>query len=95
MLYETKGDPGHPDRNGSKTTPARADKPQAYAGLLSWYEDWCAAEANRAFENGSLLSLVVLEELWAEEHAHGYVERLHSKHVDGIQFLVSLQGAPR
>jgi hypothetical protein len=88
MLYETtegrrrlfrKGDTEHPGRNGAKSTPARTDLPQAYTGLLSWYEDWCADEAKRAVEHDPLLSLVGSgRQLWAEEHADGYVERLRA-----------------
>ena len=88
MLYETaegrrrlfrKGDPEHPGRNGAKSTPDRNDLPPGYAGLLTWYADWCALAANRAVESDPLLSLVGSgRKLWAEEHADRYIDRLRS-----------------
>ena len=32
------GDPYHPDRDGAKTMPERADVPEKYHELLDWYE---------------------------------------------------------
>jgi hypothetical protein len=50
---------------------------EAYRDLLTWYEDWCAAETNRAIENDPLISLPGSgRQLWSEEHADGYVDRL-------------------
>lgn len=88
MLYETaegrrrlfrRGDPEHPDRKGAKSTPSRADLPEPYAGLLSWYEEWCVAEMNRAVEHDPLLSLIGSgKQIWADEPADGYVDRLRA-----------------
>jgi len=88
MLYETtggrrrlfrRGDAEHPGRRDAKSTPAKNDLPQAYVGLLAWYEDWCAVEANRAMENDPLIALAGSgRHLWAEEHADGYVDRLRA-----------------
>jgi len=88
MLYESaegrrrlfrKGDPEHPDRNGAKSTPVGNDLPQAYTGLLGWYEGWCATEAKRAVENDPLLSLAGSgRHLWANEPADEYVEKLRA-----------------
>jgi hypothetical protein len=88
ILYETsdgrrrlfrKGDPEHPDRRDAKSTPAMKDLPHGYTDLLTWYEDWCAQATNRAVENDPLLSLVGSgRELWTEEHADLYVDRLRA-----------------
>ena len=88
MLYETtegrrrlfrKGDPEHADRRDAKSVPARNDIPEAYRDLLTWYEDWCAAEPNRAIENDPLISLAGSgRQLWSEEHADGYVDRFRA-----------------
>ena len=86
MLYETRpgcrrlfrpGDPEHPDRKGAKSVPTRGDLPQAYAGLVTWYEDWCAMQADQAANNDLLLALVGTgKDIWAEEPADEYVDRL-------------------
>ena len=88
MLYETgegrrrlfrKGDAEHPDRKDAKTTPAWTDLPQNYGYLLAWYTNWCAEAAKHAVVNDPLLSLVGSgRQLWAEEHADGYVDRLRA-----------------
>lgn len=88
MLYETlddrrrlfrKGDPEHPGRAGAKSTPALADLPQSYIWLLSWYEEWCAAERNRAVDQDPLLSLIGSgRNIWSGEHADEYVDRLRA-----------------
>jgi hypothetical protein len=88
ILYETtagrrrlfrKGDAEHPDRRDAKSTPAASDLPNGYAGLLRWYEEWCALATNHAAENDPLLSLAGSgRKLWAEEHADGYVDRLRA-----------------
>jgi hypothetical protein len=86
MLYETaegrrrltrKGDPEHPDRMGVKRTPSRNDLPSAYTSLLPWYEEWAAREAACSVESDPLLNLKGSgRQLWADEHADQYVERL-------------------
>jgi hypothetical protein len=88
MLYETaegrrrlfrKGDAEHPGRSDAKTTPAGDDLPQGYTELLTWYAEWCAQATKRAVESDPLLSLAGSgKDLWAEEHADGYVERLRA-----------------
>ncbi len=88
ILYETaegrrrlfrRGDTEHPERRNGKSTPAMKDLPPGYSDLLTWYENWCAREANRAMEADPLLSLAGSgRKLWAEEHADGYVERLRA-----------------
>lgn len=88
MLYETaeghrrvfrKGDPENPDRRDSKSVPARNEMPEGYRDLLTWYENWCQAETNRAIENDPLISLAGSgRQLWSDEHADGYVDRLRA-----------------
>jgi hypothetical protein len=88
MLYETgdgrrrlfrKGDAEHPSRRDAKITPARNDLPENYTGLLAWYEDWCGKEADRAAQNDPLLSLIGSgKDLWVDEHADCYIDRLRA-----------------
>lgn len=75
-LYRT-GDAYHPDREGSKTTPEPDDLPNRYAGLLSWYRDWCKEAIQSSVENDPLLkALGSGKHLWADEPADEYVRRL-------------------
>jgi hypothetical protein len=86
MLYETKegrrrlyriGDPYHPDREGSKTTPDREDLPAGYAELLEWYRNWSATARRNLEETDPLLqSRGSGKHIWADEHADEYVNRL-------------------
>jgi hypothetical protein len=86
MLLETrsghrrlfrKGDPFHPDRDGSKITPNPEELPPSYQGLLDWYRDWSPGGARRAPEEDPLLSLAGSgKDLWADEPADEYVRRL-------------------
>ena len=86
MLFETgegrrrlfrKGDPYHPDREGSKTTPAAADLPERYADLLDWYRRWEQDSTRDILKNDPLLSLRGSgRHIWADEHADEYVRRL-------------------
>jgi hypothetical protein len=88
MLYETaegrrrifrKGDPENPGRRDSKSVPASNEMPEDYRDLLTWYENWCTRETNRAIENDPLISLAGSgRQLWSEEHADGYVDRLRA-----------------
>ncbi len=88
VLYETtegrrrlfrKGDAEHPDRRDAKSIPSRNDIPHEYAELLEWYEGWCALAARRAVASDPLLSLAGSgKQLWANEHADGYVDRLRT-----------------
>lgn len=72
-----RGDPYHPAREGSKVAPSPSDLPAAYATLLTWYREWCAAAAQSPLEHDPLLALAGSgTELWADEHADEYVRRL-------------------
>lgn len=87
MLFETK--PGyrrlfrprdvyHPDRKGGKVEPRRQEIPQAFHGLLEWYEkEFAHAEADSSQD--PLTSLRGLgREIWASEDADEYVSTLRA-----------------
>ena len=86
MLFETsrgrrrlfrKGDPYHPEREGSKTTPDPGDLGSGYAGLLDWYEKWSEEERRRLMENDPLLKAIGSgKHLWTDETPDEYVNRL-------------------
>jgi hypothetical protein len=86
MLVETSpgrrrlfrpGDTYHPEREGSKTIPAKEDIPYGYEGLLSWYQDWSSRMVTKAAKSDPLLLLLGSgKQLWASEHADDYVKRL-------------------
>lgn len=86
MLFETspgrrrlfrKGDAYHPQREGAKVTPNPEEMPDQYRGLLAWYREWCSGAARSAPEADPLLSLLGSgKDLWADEHADEYVNRL-------------------
>jgi hypothetical protein len=86
MLFETaegrrrlfcKGDPYHPDREGSKTTPDLEDLPPEYTELLGWYREWCEKMSRNRIENDPLLKLKGSgAHLWTDETPDEYVERL-------------------
>ncbi len=86
MLLETRegrrrlyrpGDPYHPSREGSKTTPDPAELPYDYEGLLQWYHDWSKRAANDLVKNDPLLQARGSgRHLWADEPADEYVRRL-------------------
>lgn len=86
MLFESaegrrrlfhSGDPFHPDREGSKITPSREELPERYHQLLEWYRDWNGKRAQEGAENDPLLCLRGSgKDLWADEHADEYVQRL-------------------
>ncbi len=87
MLFETApgrrrlfrhGDSYDPRREGGKISPKAEDLPENwFRGLLAWYRGWCAKAAERAVGNDPLLALRGSgKELWADEHADGYVRRL-------------------
>ena len=86
MLFETtegrrrlfrKGDPYHPDRDGSKITPAPEDLPGEYNGLLNWYEEWCEkANRNRAEDDPLLQLKGAGAHLWTDETPDEYIQRL-------------------
>jgi hypothetical protein len=85
MLIETtpgrrrlfrKGDTYHPGREGSKMTPERDDLPQRYTPLLSWYHQWSSAATDRNAGDPLLALRGSGKNLWADEHADEYVQRL-------------------
>ncbi len=86
MLFETapgrrrlfrKGDAYHPAREGGKVTPNPEDMPENCLGLLAWYSEWCAEAVRRAPTTDPLLALVGSgKQVWADEHADEYVQRL-------------------
>jgi len=75
-----RGDPVHPQRAGGKSYPREAELPESYRSLLGWYAQEYAALASPT-EN-RLDPLLELRgsgrELWADEHADEYIERLRS-----------------
>lgn len=86
MLVETapgrrrlfrQGDYYHPEREGAKIIPPREEMPDAYTGLLNWYQSWCSESARRSREEDPLLALRGSgKHIWADEHADDYVRRL-------------------
>jgi hypothetical protein len=86
MLFETangrrrlfrKGDSYHPDREGSKITPERQELPTEYADLLDWYHTWEGKFGEQRGGDDPLMKLSGSgKELWADEPADEYVERL-------------------
>jgi hypothetical protein len=88
MLFETgrgrrrlfrKGDPYHAGREGAKITPIPQEIPCQYRDLLEWYRDWSSSAARMAQRTDPLLSLAGSgKDLWADEHADEYVNRLRA-----------------
>jgi hypothetical protein len=86
MLFETRpgfrrlfrnGDPYHSDREGSKIVPEVDEIPIRYQDLLGWYEKWNGKSRSRHRSLDALLALRGSgKELWADEHADEYVNRL-------------------
>jgi hypothetical protein len=86
MLYETApgrrrlfraGDSYDPAREGAKTIPNREDIPREYAGLLDWYRGWDRESVTDRVKNDPLLALYGSgKDLWADEHADAYIQRL-------------------
>jgi len=71
------GDSYDPRREGAKITPDRDDLPQAYSGLLTWYQDWSSEAISDSLHDDPLLALRGSgKHLWASEHADDYVRRL-------------------
>lgn len=72
-----KGDPYHPDREGSKTTPAPDEIPSEYNELLNWYQEWCERQNGDRIKNDPLLKAIGSgKRLWADETPDEYVNRL-------------------
>jgi hypothetical protein len=86
MLFETRprhrrlfvpGDIYDRKREGAKTTPVRGELPPIYRPLLDWYEEWSKSQSNRKGRFDALLALRGSgRDLWADEHADEYVNRL-------------------
>ena len=86
MLFETAkgrrrlfrpGDPWHPGRTG-KCIPVDDAIPPAYRELLGWYRNEYAGNGNQP-ETDPILALRGLgKELWADEEADAYVERIRA-----------------
>ena len=75
-LYR-KADPFHPGRAGSKITPAPEDIPAEYQKFLLWYNDWSERLSQSQSARDPLLRLSGSgKQLWADESADEYVERL-------------------
>jgi len=75
-LFRT-GDSYDPDREGSKTIPAREDMPPQYVSLLDWYREWNKENVEDRIKNDPLLALYGSgKDLWADEHADEYIRRL-------------------
>jgi len=72
-----QGDSYHPQREGSKTVPAREDLPEKYRSLLDWYRDWSRDSSRDRIKNDPLLRLRGSgKHIWADEHADEYIRRL-------------------
>ncbi len=86
ILFETsegrrrlfrRGDPYHLEREGSKATPEPEDLPTEYRELLNWYREWSEHSAANSAETDPLLALRGSgKQIWADEHADEYVNRL-------------------
>jgi hypothetical protein len=72
------GDTYDPRREHGKSSPAAEELPENwFRALLTWYRAWCSEAANRAQEGDPLLALYGSgKELWADERADDYVQRL-------------------
>jgi hypothetical protein len=86
MLFETapgrrrlfrNGDNYDPSREGAKIVPAKEDLPSEYSDLLDWYRDWSQDSIEERIKNDPLLALYGDgKDLWADEKADDYVQRL-------------------
>jgi hypothetical protein len=86
MLFETApgrrrlfkgGDPYDLRREGAKTVPKAHDIPERYRVLLNWYADWSKSQPVREGRFEGLFELFGSgRDLWANEHADEYVNRL-------------------
>jgi hypothetical protein len=89
MLFETRpghrriycaSDPFDPRRDGSKMVPAAADIPEKYRPLIQWHRDWCKGQSKSASRFSGLLALEGSgKDLWADESADEYVNRLREE----------------
>jgi hypothetical protein len=72
-----KGDPFHPDREGSKIIPNSHEIPAQYRCLLDWGETDYAPPSRRGAREDSILELKGLgKEIWKNVDADAYVRRL-------------------
>jgi hypothetical protein len=85
MLYETAegrrrlfrpGDPFHPKRDGSKSTPAREDLSAEYQELLTWYESEYVTKEREPRIDPLLALRGSGKEIWANVHPDDYVRSL-------------------
>ena len=86
MLYESSpgrrrlfvpGDVYDRKREGAKTIPVKEEIPEKYRPLLQWYKGWSKSHSNRKGRFDALLALRGSgRDLWADEHADEYVNRL-------------------
>jgi len=86
MLFESRpgrrrlfrpGDPYDQRREGAKTMPKANDIPTQYQPLLNWYADWSKSQPAREGRFEGLCKLFGSgRDLWANEHADEYVNRL-------------------
>lgn len=72
-----KGDPYHPGREGAKVIPDGEEIPAEYRPLLAWYAGWEEkSQCNRTKSDPLLRLQDSGKELWKDEPADRYVERL-------------------
>ncbi len=72
-----KGDPFHPDRDGSKIIPNSGEIPAKYRFLLDWYESDYAPPTRKGSREDSILELKGLgKEIWKNVDADEYVRKL-------------------
>lgn len=86
MLYESAagqrrlfrtGDPYNPEREGSKTLPARDELPEQYRDLIDWYQEWNASAGSKRESTDPILGLVGAgKRLWSGENPDEYVRGL-------------------
>jgi hypothetical protein len=72
------GDPCHPQRERGKSIPKVDDLPENwFRGILDWYRGWSQSTLEDKIKNDPLLALYGSgKEVWADEHADDYVQRL-------------------
>lgn len=86
MLSETRprhrrlfmpGDVYDRKREGAKAIPLKEELPEKYWPLLQWYAEWSKSPSNKKGRFDALLALRGSgRDLWADEHADEYVNRL-------------------
>lgn len=74
------GDPYDHQREGGRSVPERDDLPPKYRDLLDWYEKEYAMTRSLEAESDPLLQLRGLgKEIWRNEKADAYVQRLREE----------------